>query len=47
MTTKTAPKAPDLSDSEGLSVIELFDMFPTEAATVEWFENIRWAGPTE
>ena len=41
MATK-AVKAPGRADREGLSVIELFDMFPTEASAVEWFQNIRW-----
>ena len=42
MTVKTAQRAPGRSDREGISVIELFDMFPTEASAVEWFETIRW-----
>ncbi len=42
MTAKATTRAPGRSDREGLSVIELFDMFPTEQAAVEWFENIRW-----
>ncbi len=34
--------APGRSEREGISVIELFDMFANEDAAVEWFENIRW-----
>lgn len=26
----------------GLTVFELFEMFPDEAAAREWFENIHW-----
>ena len=41
MATKTA-QAPGRADREGISVIELFDMFPTEQAARDWFESIRW-----
>ena len=33
---------PGKSHREGLTVIELFDMFPTEDAAREWFESIIW-----
>lgn len=36
-------KAPGRSDREGLTVIELFRMFPDEATSRQWFENIRWS----
>lgn len=35
-------KAPGRSDREGLSVIELFRMFPDEATSRKWLEDIRW-----
>ena len=34
--------APGRSDREGLSVIELFKMFPDEKAARDWLEDIRW-----
>ena len=27
----------------GMSLIELFDMFPNENSALEWFEGVRWA----
>ena len=41
-TTTTTQKAPGRSDREGISLIELFDMFPDEGSAVSWFETIRW-----
>ena len=38
----TTQKAPGRSDREGISFIELFDMFPNEEAATAWFETIRW-----
>ena len=38
-------KAPGRSHREGISLIELFEMFPTEEAATEWFEFQVW--PTE
>ena len=38
-----AHKAPGRSDREGLSVFQLFQMFPDEAASRKWLEDIRWA----
>ena len=36
--------APGRSDREGLTLIQLLDMFPTETAAIAWFEGIVWAG---
>ena len=35
-------KAPGRSDREGLTVIQLFQMFPDEAPSRKWFEDLRW-----
>lgn len=35
-------KAPGRSDREGITVIELFQMFPDEHAARKWLEEIRW-----
>lgn len=35
-------KAPGRSDRTGLSVLQLFQMFPDEATSRKWFEDIRW-----
>ena len=35
--------APGKSHREGISIMELSDMFPDELAAVAWFEAIRWA----
>lgn len=35
-------KAPGRSEREGLSVMQLFQMFPDEASSRKWLENIRW-----
>ncbi|MCE2523342.1 MAG: IS1595 family transposase [Rhodobacteraceae bacterium] len=35
-------KAPGKSHREGLSVIELFEMFPNEETAAKWFEDVRW-----
>lgn len=37
-----AKKAPGRSEREGLSVMELFQMFPDEASSRKWLEDIRW-----
>ena len=37
-----AQKAPGKSHREGISLIELAEIFPDEAAAVKWFEDIRW-----
>ena len=39
-----ARKAPGKAHREGLSVVELMDMFPTEKAATAWFESIIWPG---
>jgi transposase-like protein len=35
-------KAPGRNEREGLSVIQLFQMFPDEKSSRNWFEDIRW-----
>ena len=35
-------KAPDKAHREGLSLIEVMDMFPTEDAAREWIESVIW-----
>ena len=37
-------KAPGKSHREGLSLIELMNMFPTEDAAITWFEDVLWSG---
>lgn len=37
-------RAPGRSDFAGISIIELFQMFPDEANSRKWFEDIRWPG---
>ena len=37
-----AKQAPGRSDREGISVMQLFQMFPDEAAARKWLEDIRW-----
>ena len=39
-----AYEAPGKAEREGLSIIELMDMFPSEEAAVLWFEGILWGG---
>ena len=36
--------APGKAHREGLTLIELFEMFPTEEAATEWFESAIWPG---
>ena len=36
-------KAPGKAYRKGLSVFELFEMFPDEASARKWFEDVRWA----
>jgi len=38
----TTHKAPDRSDRNSLSVIELFKMFPDEESARKWFEGMLW-----
>ena len=40
----TTHKGPGKSHREGLSLIELTAMFPTEDAALRWFEDVLWAG---
>ena len=35
-------KASGKSHREGISLLELAEMFPDEASAVRWFEAIRW-----
>ena len=35
-------KAPGKAYRKGLSVFELFEMFPDEASARKWFEDVRW-----
>ena len=37
-----AKKAPGKAHHEGLTVVELMDMFPTEEAATGWFESVVW-----
>jgi len=37
-------RAPGKAYREGISVIELMEMFGTEEAATEWFEDARWSG---
>ena len=34
-----AKKAPGKSHREGITIVELMDMFPTEEAATQWFEG--------
>ena len=40
---KDHPHRPGRSHRQGISLIELAEMFPTEEAAVSWFESVRWA----
>ena len=37
-----AKKAPGKSHREGLTLVQLMDMFPTEDAATAWFESVLW-----
>ena len=37
-----AQQAPGKSDREGITMVQLCDMFPTEDAAREWFESRMW-----
>ena len=39
-----ARKAPGKAHREGISIMELTEMFPDEASAVKWFEETRWPG---
>ena len=36
-------QAPGKSDREGITLVELCDMFPTDTEAREWFESLVWA----
>ena len=38
----TKHKAPGKSDREGLTLIQVMDMFPDESAATRWFESVVW-----
>ena len=35
-------KAPGKAHREGITIVQLMDMFPTEDAATEWFESVVW-----
>ena len=37
-----AHTAPGKSHRQGLTLVQMMDMFPTEAAAVAWFESVAW-----
>ena len=37
-------KAPGKPHREGVTIVELMDMFPTEEAATAWFEDVIWQG---
>ena len=39
-----AKKAPGKAHREGITVVQLMDMFPTEEAATKWFEDVIWNG---
>ena len=39
-----AHKAPGQHHREGLTLVEVMDMFPDEATAVAWFEDVFWGG---
>ena len=40
--TKTRHKAPGKAHREGITLLQLSEMFPTEEAARQWFESILW-----
>ena len=40
--SEMAKKGPGRAYREGLTIVQLMDMFPTEAAAVAWFESVLW-----
>ena len=44
MKTKKAYNAPGKAHREGVTVVQLMDMFPTEDAATQWFEAVVWNG---
>ena len=39
-----AKKAPGKAHREGITLVQLMDMFPTEEAATKWFEDVIWGG---
>ncbi|MDE0709327.1 MAG: IS1595 family transposase, partial [bacterium] len=39
--------APGRADREGISLFEIFEMFPDEGSAIDWFEAIRWPDGTK
>ncbi|MDE0139501.1 MAG: IS1595 family transposase [bacterium] len=39
--------APGRADREGISLFEIFEMFPDEGSAIDWFETIRWPDGTK
>jgi len=39
--------APGKDHREGISLIELAEMFPDEASAEHWFEEVRWPNPED
>ena len=39
-----AHKAPGKAHREGITLVELMDMFPDEVTATEWFESVLWSG---
>ena len=42
MATNYTSSGPGKADREGITIIELLEMFPDDNAAREWFEDIRW-----
>ncbi len=40
----TKHKAPGRADRKGMTIVELFELFPSEEAAREWFEDVFWSG---
>ena len=36
-------KGPGRADRTGISLLELYDLFPTDDSARQWFEDVRWA----
>lgn len=47
MCKETKRKAPGKAYRKGITLIELFDMFPDEATAEQWFEDWRWGDKVE
>ena len=47
MRKETPHKAPGKSYRKGISLIELFEMFPDDATAERWFEEWRWGDKVE